>query len=61
MKAAGPAFEVKEYVLADTPINSTFQFKTRSELLDKYKEIKDISLEEVLKLYKEVRKISSHY
>ena len=59
IKVTRPDFEVKEYAFADTPANSTSQFKPRLELLDKYKENKDIASEEDLKLYAEVRKISS--
>ena len=59
IKVIGPTFEVKEYAFADTPTYSTSQFKNKIELLEKYKETKDISSEEYLKLYLEVRKISS--
>ena len=43
MKVTGPAFEVKEYAFADTPVDSTSQFKNKTWLLEKYKETKDIS------------------
>ena len=59
MKVTGPSFEVKEYAFADTPADSTSQFKNKTELLEKYKETKDISSEESLKLYSEVRKSST--
>ena len=59
MKVKGPSFEIKEYVFSDTPKNSTYQFKTRVELFDKYKYDKDIAKNESLKLYADVRKISS--
>ena len=59
MKVTGPAFKVREYAFADTPVDSTFQFKDKIELLEKYKETKDITSEETLKLYLEVRKISN--
>ena len=59
MKVAGPSFEVKEYAFFDTPIDSTSQFKDKTQLMDKYKETKDITSEETLKLYSEVRKISN--
>ena len=45
MKVTGPTFEVKEYAFADTPVDSTYQFKNKIELLEKYKETKDINLE----------------
>ena len=35
MKVKGHAFQAKEYDFADTPTNSTSQFKTRLELFDK--------------------------
>ena len=59
VKLIGLGFEFKEYAFAHTPTNSTSQFKTRSELFEKYKDDKDIASEEALKLYAEVRKISS--
>ena len=59
MKATGPSFEVKEYEFADTAADSTSQFKNKIELLGKYKETKDITSKETLKLYLEVRKISN--
>ena len=56
----GSLFKVKEYTFADsTPIDSFSQSKNKAELVDKYKGMKDITLEETLKLYYEVRKISN--
>ena len=40
MKVIGPAFEVKEYAFANKPVDSTSQFKNKTELLEKYKETK---------------------
>ena len=59
MKVKGPAFELKEYSFVETPIDSTSQFKTRSELFDKYKDDKEVDLDESLKLYVELKKISN--
>ena len=59
MKIKGPVFEVKEYSFADTPTDSTSQFRNMMELLEKYKETKDITSDETKKLYTEVRNISS--
>ena len=59
MKTSGPVFEVKEYSLDDTPATSTSQFRDTMALLDKYKETKDITVEETMKLCVEVRNISS--
>ena len=54
MKVKGPAFEVKEYDFFETNEGSTDQFKTRDELFDKYKDSRDTSLDESLKLYTNV-------
>ena len=51
MKITGPNFEVEEYAFADTTTESTSQFRKKMELLEKYKETKDVTLEETLKLY----------
>ena len=51
MKVKGNAFQAKEYDFADAPTDSTSQFKTRSALFDKYKDDKDVSSKEALKLY----------
>ena len=55
----GPSFEVKEYAFVDKLVDSTSHFKNKTELLEKYKETKDIALEEALKLYAEARKVSN--
>ena len=59
MNVKGPTFEIKEYSFSKTPKESADQFKTRAELFDKYKDDKETSMDESLKLYAEVRKISS--
>ena len=59
MKVKGPAFEVKEYVFSKTSKGSTDQFKTIAKLFDKQKDDKEISTNESLKLYVDVRKNSS--
>ena len=59
MKIPGCAFEVKEYTFADTLVDSSSQYKDRANSVDKYKDIKDITSEETLKLYSEVRNISN--
>ena len=48
-KVIGPVFEVKEYSFAGTPADSASQFRDKMELLDKYKETKDITVEEIMK------------
>ena len=55
----GPVFEVKEYSFANTPADSASQFRDKMELLDKYKEIMDMTAEKTLKLCAEVRRIYS--
>ena len=56
MTIPGPPFEVKEYTFVDiTPIDSSSQSNNKAELVDKYKGIKDITSQETLKLYFEVR------
>ena len=52
-------FQVKEYAFSETPIDSTSQFSSRDELFDKYKDAKEVASDEALKLYVDVRKISS--
>ena len=59
MKVKGPAFEIKEYAFSKTHKESTTQFKTRAELFDKYRDDKEVSKNESLNLYSDVRKISS--
>ena len=59
MKVKFPIFEVKEYAFSETLEGSNDQFNTRAELFDKYRDNKDTSLDESLKLYENVRKISS--
>ena len=59
MEVKGPAFEIKEYAFSKASKDSTSQFKTRVELFDKYKDDKEVSTNESLKLYDDVRKISS--
>ena len=43
MKITGPVFEVKECAFVDTPAGSTSQFRNKMELLDKYKEKKEVT------------------
>ena len=59
LEIKGPIFEIKEYAFSETPKDSTSQFKTRVELFDKYREDKEVSTNESLELYGDVKKISS--
>ena len=58
MKVKGPSFEVNEYAFFETPKDSTSQFKTRVELLDKYRDDKEVATNEYLNLYADVGKIA---
>ena len=57
MKVKGPTFEIKDSVFSETPEESTDKFKTRAKLFDKYRDGKETSMDESMKLYYEVRKI----
>ena len=59
VKVKGLTFEVQEYAFSQTPKGSTDRYRSKNELLDKYKEIKDITKNESLKLYEDVRKYCS--
>ena len=59
MKITGPIFEVKEHAFTDTLTDSTSQFRNKMELLEKYKDTKDVTSKEALKLYSKVRNISN--
>ena len=61
MKVKGLAFEINQYDFSTTLEGSTDKFKTRAELFDKYIDEKETSMDESLKLYAEVRKISNKY
>ena len=45
MMTNGSIFEVKEYSFADTPADSMSQFRNKMDLLDKYRETKDMTVE----------------
>ena len=51
MNVKGTTFEVKQYSFRETPEGSTDIFKSRAELFDKYKDNKEITIYESLKLY----------
>ena len=56
VKVKGPTFEVQEQDFTQTPKVSTNGYKSKSKLFIKYKETKDITMAESLKLFVEVRK-----
>ena len=59
MKVKDTTFKVKEYAFSETPKGSTYKFETRDELYDKYRDNRDTSLDESLKLYVDVKRTSS--
>ena len=59
VKIKGPVFEMKQYEFSKVPRTSTNRFKSRAKLYDKYKNDRETSLHESLKLYEDVRKNSS--
>ena len=62
MMISGPPLEVKEYTFADsTHVDSSSQSKNKIKLVDKYKDIKDITSQRSLIFYSEVMKISNQY
>ena len=50
-KFKGPAFEIQEYDFSEVHEASSDRFRSTTDLYDKYKKDKDISLKESLKLY----------
>ena len=59
VKIKGPSFEMQQYEFSEVPETSTDKFKSRDDLYDKYKNDRETSLDESLKLYVYVMKISS--
>ena len=59
VKVKVKTFEVKEYTFLETHKGFTNKFKMRDELYDRYKHNKETSLGESLKLFDDVKKISS--
>ena len=55
MKVRGPTFQIKSYAFSEAPKGSTYGFKSRYELFDKYKDNKETKLDETLNLYAYVR------
>ena len=56
----GPTVEVQEYEFAQTLEGSTNRYRSKTKLLEKYKENKDITMNESIKLSAEVRKACDH-
>ena len=56
IKVKGPTFKVQEYEFSQPPEGSTKRYRSNTDIFEKYKENKDITMNESLKLYAEVRK-----
>ena len=61
MKVKGPAFEIQEYTFDNIPEGAADKYKSKTKLMDKYKGVGENFSKEKLKLYDEVRKLSSQY
>ena len=59
VKIKGPVFEMQQYEFSEVLETSNDNFKSKSDLYDKYKNDRETSLDECLKLYVYVMKISS--
>ena len=59
MKVKGTAFEIQEYTFENFPKEATDRYKSNTELLDKYKGVREKAYDETMKLYAEVKKLSS--
>ena len=58
MKIKGPSFEIQQYTFDIIPKGATDKYKSKTELLDRYKDVGEKTFDEKLKLYDEVRKLS---
>ena len=57
-KIKGPSFEIHEYTFDKVSEGATYKYKSKTELLDRYKDVGEQTFNEKLKLYDEVRKFS---
>ena len=57
MKIKGPAFEIQEYTFDKIPEGVRDKYKSKTELLDRYKDVCEKTFNEKLKMYDEVRKL----
>ena len=60
MKVKGPTFEIQEYTFDKIHEGATDKYKSKNELLYIYKYVGEKDSDETMKLYDEVRKLSSH-
>ena len=56
MKVKGPTFEVQEYTFNHVPKESIDKYKSKSKLVDSYKDADENVFDEKLKLCDKVRK-----
>ena len=61
MQVKGRTFEIQEYTFDNILEGAIDKYKSKIELIDKYKGVGDKDSNERLKLYDEVRKLSSQY
>ena len=61
MKIKFPAFEVQEYTFDKIPKGATDKYKSKTELLNIYKDVGEKNSNKKLKLYDEVRKFLGQY
>ena len=59
MKVKGQAFEIQEYTFDKILEGATYRYKSKTELLEKYKYVWEKNSNETLKLCDQVRKLSS--
>ena len=59
MKIKGPTFEIQEYTFDKILEGATDKYKSKTELLERYKDMGEKTFDEKMKLYDEVRKLSS--
>ena len=59
MKVKGTTYEIQEYTFDNIPEGTADKYKSKIELMDKYKCVGEKASKEALELYNEVRKLSS--
>ena len=57
VKFKGPTFEIQEYTFGNIHVGTTDKYKSKTEFLNKYKDVSEIFFDEKMKLYDEVRKL----
>ena len=57
VKFKGPTFEIQEYTFDNIPVGIADKYKSKTELLNKYKDVGEKSFDEKMKLYDGSEKI----